>query len=316
MKIIVTGGAGFVGSHVVPKLQSEHEVLIIDSLHSYYDPRWKQRRLEKLLTHPQVDWDKMDVCNQKGLRDVFQSFRPDIVIHLAAIPGVQASLLDPAAYVDVDVKGTVNLLALSHEYQVSRFVFASSSSVYGTQGTRPCEESEGLEPISPYAASKAAAEMYCQTYQRLYGLPVTIVRPFTVYGPEQRPDMALWTFAKQIWEGKPITLYGDDIGRDYTYVEDTARGIVKAALMEKAVNRIYNLGSGRVVLIRDLISLLERGLGKKAIIVKKELPPGDVPMTWADPIRSKTELGFEAHVSIEEGIHRFTEWFLNEGVYR
>jgi UDP-glucuronate 4-epimerase len=316
MKIMITGGAGFVGSHVVKKLKNEHDILIVDSLHPYYDPKWKQKRLDMLLTNENVQWRKVDICQQQELEDAFSSFQPECVIHLAAIPGVQPSLQDPAAYVDVDVKGTVHLLSLAAKYRVSRFVFASSSSVYGANGMRPCREDEELQPVSPYAAAKAAAEMFCQTYQRLYDLPVTIVRPFTVYGPEQRPDMALWKFATKIYHGEPLVIYKGGIGRDYTYVTDIADGVVKAALLPAARNRTYNLGNGKVIAIHDLVLEIENALERRAIIEWCDLPPGDVPMTWADTTRAEEELGFRAQVSITEGIQRFAEWFLQEGVRR
>lgn len=310
MKMLVTGGAGFIGSQLVDQLRLVHEVMIVDSLHSYYDPAWKQRRLNGLLEDASVSWVCADICDEDQLKPVFEFFRPERVIHLAAMPGVQPSLSDPALYVDVDVKGTVQLLSLSAEYEVSRFVFASSSSVYGANGDHPCKEGDVLEPVSPYAAAKAAGEIYCRTYERLYGLPVTINRLFTVYGPEQRPDMALWKFSKQLFMGQPIKLYGVNVGRDYTYIADTVDGFVRAVTLEQAAGRTYNIGSGRIILIQEVIRLLEAAFGRKAQIEYQELPRGDVPLTWADTEQAERELGFKASVSIAEGIQRFVTWFL------
>jgi UDP-glucuronate 4-epimerase len=316
MKMMITGGAGFVGSHVVKRLQGDHDILIVDSLHPYYSPGWKQRRLNSMAGYKNIQWRKVDICNQEALEALYAFFQPDCVVHLAAIPGVQPSLEDPAAYVDVDVKGTVNLLSLAAKYQTSRFVFASSSSVYGAHVAGPSQEDEELQPVSPYAAAKAAGEMFCRTYQRLYNLPTTIVRPFTVYGPEQRPDMALWKFAMKIYHGEPIIVYKGRIGRDYTYVTDIADGIAKAALLPAARNKTYNLGNGKVVPIQNLVLEIENALERKAIIEWRDLPPGDVPMTWADTTRAEQELGFRAMVPITEGIRRFADWFLQEGVKR
>mgnify|MGYP001168788048 FL=1 len=315
MKILITGGAGFIGSHVVEKLH-DHQVLIVDSLDPYYDPKWKKERLNKLLKLPHVQWRHVDILTFSELEKVFHFFQPDRVIHLAAMPGVQPSLVHPAKYVDVDVKGTVHVLSLAAQFGVSRFVFASSSSVYGPAVNRPCREDDELQPVSPYAAAKAAAEMYCRTYQRLYHLPVTIVRPFTVYGPEQRPDMALWKFVMKMMNGEPITLYRGAMGRDYTYVSDIADGIVRACFRPQAVNRTYNLGNGCVVPLEKLVAELEKAIGKRAVIEWRDLPAGDVPLTWADTTRAEQELEFRAQVSLSEGIRLFADWFWEEGVKR
>ena len=316
MRIMVTGGAGFVGSHVVRRLLLEHEVLVVDNLDPYYAPAWKQQRLAELIPHPHFRWEQIDILDSPRLRQAFADFRPDRVLHLAALPGVQPSLHDPAAYVDVDVKGTVNLLALSAEHEVERFLFVSSSSVYGNEIEGPCAEEQALRPVSPYAAAKAAGETFARTYERLYGLPVTIVRPFTVYGPEQRPDMAIFKFATNILRGEPITVYGEGIGRDYIFVEDVADGMVRAALTEQAAGRTYNVGSGQSVLIRDVVADLERALGQAARIEWRDLPKGDVPRTWANMQRAGAELGFQASVPFAEGLRRFVEWYKQEGVRR
>ncbi|MGB8957309.1 MAG: NAD-dependent epimerase/dehydratase family protein [Tumebacillaceae bacterium] len=316
MRIMVTGGAGFVGSHVVRRLLPEHEVLVVDNLDPYYAPAWKQQRLDELIPHPNFRWSRIDILDAASLHHAFAAFRPDRVLHLAALPGVQPSLLDPAAYVDVDVKGTVNLLALSAEHGVERFLFVSSSSVYGTEIEGPCAEDRELRPVSPYAAAKAAGETFARTYERLYGLPVTIVRPFTVYGPEQRPDMAMFKFATSILRGEPITVYGKEIGRDYIFVEDVADGMVRAALAEQAAGRTYNIGSGQPVLIRDVVAELERTLGRTARVEWRDLPMGDVPRTWANMQRAQTELSFQARVPFAAGLQRFVEWYKQEGVGR
>jgi len=313
MRILVTGGAGFVGSHVVGELARAHEVLVVDSLDPYYDPAWKRRRLERLLAEAGVAWHQTDICDLERLRESFQSWRPELVFHLAAVPGVMPSLARPGHYVDVDVKGTVNLLALAAEHEVGRFVFVSSSSVYGPDVSGPCREEDPLRPVSPYAAAKVAGETFARMYERLHGVPVTVVRPFTVYGPEQRPDMALYQWAQAIQAGQPITLYrdavGEAVGRDYTYVRDVADGIVRAGLLPQAAHQTYNIGRGQFVRTSEVVAALETAFGQRAHVKWRGLPKGDVAKTWADTTKAEQELGFRAQVDVPDGVRAFAAWY-------
>lgn len=314
MKIIVTGGAGFIGYHLCRSLLQRQEVqsvVIVDSLHDYYDPAVKAARIERLSRDKKLRFYKQDILEQDGMHRLFQLHRPDAVIHLAAIPGVRGSLRQPLTYVDVDVKGTVQMLELARQFAVSKFIFASSSSVYGEkQAMRPFREAEvDLQVASPYAASKLAAEIFCRTYAQLYGLAVTSLRFFTVYGPEQRPDMAISRFLRQLLGGEPLTLYDVNSIRDYTYVDDIVAGI-EAALELMQGWQVYNLGSGKPVTLPELVQALEQIAGKPAQISISGAQIGDVSATWADISAAREKLGWQPTVTLEEGLRRFYHWWL------
>ncbi|MBO8164843.1 MAG: NAD-dependent epimerase/dehydratase family protein [Brevibacillus sp.] len=312
-KIVVTGGAGFIGCHLCRSLARSglsDEVIIVDSLHPYYDPALKRKRLDELTKLPGISYYPGDILDAEQMDKLFQTERPEAVIHLAAIPGVRRSLAEPLLYIDADVKGTVQLLELCRRYSVPRFLFASSSSVYGEKkADRPFREEEaGLAVVSPYAASKLAAEVFLRTYADLYGLNVTVLRFFTVYGPEQRPDMAISRFVSQLTKGEPLTLYDPGSLRDYTYVEDIVRGI-EAALIHSAGWQVYNLGSGRPTSLVELVRLLEQVSGQKTSTVVLGKQPGDVSGTWADISAARHRLNWAPVVSLEEGLARFWKWW-------
>ena len=250
------------------------------------------------------------------LRETVSSVRPDAIIHLAARAGVRPSIEHPRLYEQVNVAGTVNLLELCREFQVSRLIFGSSSSVYGAGSQAPfSEEQIGLRPISPYAATKLAGELFCYTYAHLYSLPVMALRFFTVYGPRQRPDLAIHKFVARIEAGKPLPIFGDgETGRDYTYVDDIVAGVLGAleynfASTKGAPFEICNLGNSQPVKLSELVRMLERAAGKKAIVQRESPQQGDVPLTWADISKAGKLLGYHPQTSLEEGLKKFVAWY-------
>jgi UDP-glucuronate 4-epimerase len=317
-QVLVTGGAGFIGSHCCERLLERGDAItVLDKFDDFYDPALKRRNVAALTARP--DTAKRfrvvegDIRDAALLRRVFDQTRFDAVLHLAAMAGVRPSLEKPALYFDVNVTGTSNLLEETRRTGVRRFVFGSSSSVYGVNENVPFREDDPVEkPISPYAVSKRCGELLAFSHHRLYGTACACLRFFTVYGPRQRPEMAIHRFASLIDAGKPITLYGDGGSRrDYTYVSDIVDGAV-AALDRIDGFRIYNLGESRTVELRELVELLEAALGKKAVIDRKSDQPGDVPITFADVSRARAELDYRPQVPIEEGIRRFVAWFRAE----
>lgn len=316
MKLMITGGAGFIGSHLCEfalKQEQIERVVAVDSFHPYYDPAIKRKRMADMMTLPRFSLAETDILDTDAMRALLEREKPDAIIHLAAIAGVRGSLTDPLGYVDVDVKGTVQMLELARLHQIKRVVVASSSSVYGERPTdKPfCESDADLNPISPYAASKAAAELFCRMYTQLYGMHVTALRFFTVYGPGQRPDMAISTFMHRIMNDEPIALYDLRSIRDYTYVGDIVRGIW-AALQQVNGWRIYNLGSGHPVNLLELVKTLEEVTGKTAQTEQKGAQPGDVSGTWANTERAYRELGWRAEISLSEGLKRYCDWWLRQ----
>ncbi|MCX6884196.1 MAG: SDR family NAD(P)-dependent oxidoreductase [Verrucomicrobia bacterium] len=312
MNILVTGGAGFIGSHVCERLlHCGHEVWAFDDLNPFYDPQLKRQNLEEIrsLGRP-FEFVHGDLCDAAGLDRLFAGTRFDQVIHLAARAGVRPSLEQPALYQRVNVEGTVNLLESARKNGVGKVTIASSSSVYGVNSKVPFEEKDPIfQAISPYAASKLACEALGHVYHHLYGMDVAMLRFFTVYGPRQRPDLAIHKFARLIRAGKPIPVFGDgSTARDYTYVEDTLSGIL-ACTEHQFGFEIFNLGESQTVTLSRLISLLEEALGKKAVIDRQSPQPGDVPVTFADVSKAQAMLGYQPRVGIEEGIGRFVEWF-------
>jgi UDP-glucuronate 4-epimerase len=309
--VLVTGCAGFIGSNVTELLLSQGlRVVGIDNMNDAYDPRLKEWRLQKLRRHRALEFHRIDLTNAPDLHGVFEKSAPfSSVIHLAARAGVRQSVENPWVYVDTNLTGTLNLLEICRQRDVNKLVLASTSSLYG--GTNPVpfrEDADTNAPLSPYAASKKAAEGFCYTYHALYGLDVTIVRYFTVYGPAGRPDMSLFRFVQRISEGRPITVFGDGRqSRDFTHVDDIARGT--CAALRPLGFEIVNLGSDRPVVLAEAISMIEVLVGHKAEIQRQALHPADVPATWADVGKARRLLGWQPMVSFREGLSRLVSWY-------
>ncbi|WP_036226258.1 NAD-dependent epimerase/dehydratase family protein [Mesoaciditoga lauensis] len=311
MRILVTGGAGFIGSSLCDKLIERGDYVInLDNLNNYYDPKIKWQNIQEVINSPNYKLYVGDVRDRKILSQIFEVEKPGVVVHLAAMAGVRNSLKDPLDYVDVDVKGTVNLLEFSRKYGIEKFVFGSSSSVYGKNTKVPFKEDDPLEgQVSPYAASKRAGEIYCQTYSEMYNMKISCLRFFTVYGPRQRPEEAIHLFTKLISEGKPIPVFGDGTSkRDYTYVDDVVEGIIKAIDTDYEFE-IFNIGNSGTITLENLIKLLESTIGKKAIIDRKPFQLGDVQITYADISKARKILRYEPKTKIEEGVKKFWEWY-------
>lgn len=310
--ILVTGGAGFIGSHLIERLIDNYKVICLDNFDDFYDRKVKEQNIKALREHQNFRFYEADIREVESLRRAFEENKITSIVHLAAKAGVRPSLENPAGYVKTNINGTVNVLELAKEFKVPKFVFGSSSSVYGSAPELVPfrEELPTVKPVSPYAATKSAGEQICHVYHHLYGMQIICLRFFTVYGPRQRPDLAIHKFAKLIQQGKEITMFGDgSTSRDYTFVSDIIDG-VEAAIKKEVTYEIVNLGGSRTVKLNYLIELLEKSLNKKAIIKQEDYQPGDVPITYASAEKAKKLLGFEAKVRIEEGIEKFTEWFL------
>jgi UDP-glucuronate 4-epimerase len=312
MNFLVTGGAGFIGSHLCERLLHEgHSVWAFDDLNNFYAPAIKQANLRVLqsLARP-FTFIHGDVTDRAAVEELFRDTQFDQVIHLSARAGVRPSLAEPALYQRVNVEGTVNLLEATRARGVRKLIIASSSSVYGVNSKVPFAEDDPIfRPISPYAASKLACEALGHVYHHLYGMDIVMLRFFTVYGPRQRPDLAIHKFAQLITAGKPIPVFGDgSTARDYTYITDTVDGIM-AATRGPFGYQIVNLGESQTVKLSYLIELLERALGKKAILDRQPPQPGDVPITFANIEKARALLGYEPRVKIEKGIEKFVQWF-------
>jgi UDP-glucuronate 4-epimerase len=310
--ILITGGAGFIGSHLTETLlQKGHKVICLDNFNDYYDPLIKRGNIESVGKHPDYHLYEGDILDLDLLHTIFDSDNIDTVVHLAARAGVRPSLLDPRLYQQVNVEGTNNLLEISRQFSISKFVFASSSSVYGKNEKVPFSETDFVDhPISPYAATKKACELLCYTYHHLYGIPLTCLRFFTVYGPRQRPDMAIHKFTKSIYFDKKITMFGDGKSRrDYTYITDIIDGICKS-IEHCETYHIYNLGESKTVELKSLIDLIASALGKAPQIEMYPVQPGDVPITFADITKARQEIGYDPKVDIELGIRNYVNWFV------
>jgi UDP-glucuronate 4-epimerase len=312
MNFLVTGGAGFIGSHVCERLlQAGHAVWAFDDLNDFYDPQIKRRNIQEVQSQSKTfQFVPGDLTDRTALDALFGSQKFAQVIHLAARAGVRPSLAEPALYQRVNVEGTVNVLEAARRSGVKKLIIASSSSVYGVNAKVPFSEGDPIfSAISPYAASKLACEALGHVYHHVYGLDIAMLRFFTVYGPRQRPDLAIHKFAKLIQAGKPIPVFGDGTtARDYTYVTDTVDGIMACTQQEFGFE-IFNLGESQTVTLNKLIELLEHFLGKKAVIDRQPLQPGDVPITFADISKSRAKLGYHPSVKIERGIRLFVDWF-------
>ncbi len=312
--ILVTGAAGFIGSKVVELLLAEgYKVVGLDNLNDAYDVRLKEWRLRQLEGRPGFEFRKVDICDREALSGVFGGTAGSppfaAVINLAARAGVRSSLEIPEAFFETNVNGTLHLLELCRHRGVKKFVLASSSSLYGESKELPYREDANTDhPISPYAASKKAAETLAYAYHHLFGLDVTVFRYFTVYGPAGRPDMSLFRFVQWISEGRPVTLFGDGMqSRDFTYVDDIARGTI--AGLEPLGFEVINLGSDKPVVLIDAVRLVEKLVGRKAAIVSKPRHPADVPATWAEVTKARTLLGWEGRVRFEEGCEELVHWY-------
>lgn len=309
--ILITGGAGFIGSNLVDRLLEQgHTVLCIDDFNDFYDPRIKRKNIEDHLKNPRYTLVEADIRDTKKIFDTFTAFKPQIVVHLAARAGVRPSLSEPLLYQDTNVKGTTNILEASRMAGVKRILFASSSSVYGNNEKVPFSETDPVDnPISPYAATKKAGELLCYTYHHLYKIPIACLRFFTVYGPRQRPEMAIHSFIRSIDEGKKIKMFGaGDTFRDYTYVEDIVSGIL-GCLTAPLSYDIINLGNSQTVSLKDLISTIQHALGKKAVIEQLPEQPGDVKRTFADTHKAQRLFGYAPKTSIVSGITKMVDWY-------
>jgi UDP-glucuronate 4-epimerase len=313
MKILVTGGAGFIGSHFSAKcLQLGHSVAVMDDFNDFYDPSIKRANIAGL--GGGVEVHEMDIRDEARVRDVVKRGGFDTIVHLAARAGVRPSIKEPRLYIETNIIGTYNLLEAARETGIGRFICASSSSVYGVLKTAPFREDMALtSTISPYAATKLAVEQVCSNYSHLYGMRTVNLRFFTVYGPGQRPDLAIHKFTKLILEGKPIDQYGDgSTRRDYTYIDDIVQGVVACLSYEGQLCDVFNLGESQTTTLNELIAVIEQTLGKKAVINRMPDQPGDVPLTYADIAKAKALLGYDPHTKIAEGIPKFVEWYLKK----
>jgi UDP-glucuronate 4-epimerase len=312
MNFLVTGGAGFIGSHVCERLLRDgHSVWAFDDLNPFYDPQFKRANLREIqsLAKP-FEFFHGDITDAAALHEIFSTVKFDQVIHLAARAGVRPSLEQPALYQRVNIEGTVNVLEAARKTGVKKIIVASSSSVYGVNAKVPFSESDPIfSAISPYAASKLACEALGHVYHHVHKMDVAMLRFFTVYGPRQRPDLAIRKFATLIAAGKPIPVFGDgSTARDYTFVTDTVDGVIAATKKEFGFE-IFNLGESETVTLSRLIELLEAALGKKAVIDRQPMQPGDVPVTFADISKARAKLGYAPKIKFEQGIKLFADWF-------
>lgn len=310
MKYLVTGCAGFIGWKVTEfLLAAGHTVVGVDNINTAYDTQVKQWRLKQIEDTPNFEFHRSDICDRDAVRGIFNTHY-DAVINLAARAGVRQSVENPWVYVDTNVTGTLNLLEFCREFEVNKFVLASTSSLYGANNLLPfSEEANTDQPLSPYAASKKGAESLCHSYHHLYGIDVTIFRFFTVYGPAGRPDMSAFRFVQWISEGKPVIVYGDgkQSSRDYTYLEDIARGVI--AGLKPLKYEVINLGSDSPIVLIDTIRVIEELVGKEAELSHQPFHPADVRATWADIRKAEKLLGWRPQVTFREGITALVEWY-------
>ncbi len=311
MNILVTGAAGFIGSHVCENFIKQNNTVVgIDNFDPFYSRKIKNLNLEQLLLNNKFRFYETDIQNKEALNSIFSSNKIDMVIHLAAKAGVRPSIDSISEYYEVNVNGTVNLLESMRNNGVSKMLFASSSSIYGNNVKVPFSENDPVDhPISPYASTKKSGELLCHVYCHLYNFDITCLRFFTVFGPRQRPDLAIHKFTKLIDEGIPLPFYGDGTtSRDYTYIDDIVNGI-SCALKTIDGYRIYNLGESRVINLKNLVETIEKLLGKKAVLKLLPLQPGDVKTTYADISKARKEIGYAPKFDIESGIREFINWY-------
>ena len=310
-KILITGAAGFIGSHLTEALLARGDQVIgLDNFNDYYDPAVKRNNLQQAMTQDAFSLEEVDICDEPALRQCFEDHQPEVVVHLAARAGVRPSIQDPNLYHRVNVIGGQHILDACREYKPSHLVFASSSSVYGGSTDVPFTESDPvMRPISPYAATKRMNELQAHVYSHLYGLNVTMLRFFTVYGPRQRPDMAIHKFTDRILKGEAIPVFGDgSTRRDFTYIDDIVDGLLRCVDRPFAYE-IFNLGEHHTTTLTELIALIEKHVGTKAIIDRQPLQAGDVSITYANIDHARDLLGYAPRFSMDEGIARFVDWY-------
>lgn len=315
MNILVTGGAGFIGSNLCEKLAGAGEKIIcIDNFNDYYNPKIKEENLRSLESSANFTLYRMDILDREKLEEVFTKHHFDMIIHLAARAGVRPSISNASLYEAVNVQGTINILECCRKYGIGKLIFASSSSVYGGNKKIPFSEDDIVDrPISPYAATKKAGELICYTYSHLFNISVYCYRFFTVYGPRQRPEMAIHKFTRLITEEKPIEIFGDGTSsRDYTYVEDIV-DVIASNLENVKGYEIINLGNSNPVKVTELIKFIEKAANKKAQVKYASVQAGDVPVTYADILKAKKMLKYNPKTRIEEGINKFTAWYMDAG---
>lgn len=314
MNVIVTGGAGFIGNHLVKKLISKGEhVFCVDNFNTYYNPEIKWINISPIKSNPLFNLIETDIRNKDKLNKMICENKIHAIVHLAALPGVSYSMKEPALYMENNVLGTLDILEYARKYNIAKVILGSSSSVYGNQNKYPVKENAVPSPLSPYAASKTAAEMLCDIYRRNYGISVIKLRFFNVYGPSQRPDMALYKFTDSIVNNKPITVYGDGSSqRDYTYISDIVNGINLTLYAKHTNYDLYNLAYSKPVKLNYLIELIEKYLGKKARIIHVPYKKEDPLITYADNNRIQREFDFTPRVNIDEGVRKFIKWYLDE----
>lgn len=314
MTVLITGGAGFIGSTLADELLLQNEkIIIIDNFNDYYDPQIKEDNVKNNLNNKNYKLYRGDICDRALVKELFENNQIDKVVHIAARAGVRPSLKDPLEYIRSNIDGTVNILENMQRNNVKNLVFASSSSVYGNcKAEKFSEDLKVTEPISPYAATKLACEQIIYTYSKLYGIKSVCLRFFTVFGPKQRPDLAIRKFTELIEQDKPIPVYGDGTTmRDYTFIDDIVCGIISAMKYDKTPYEIINLGGGSPVTLTQMIETIEKVLGKKAIIDRLPMQPGDVDKTVSDITKARKLLNYNPKTSFEEGIKKFVEWKRN-----
>jgi len=313
-KVLITGGAGFIGSHTTEALLARgDEVICLDNFNDYYSPARKHKNAASFEGYHLYRLYEGDIRDAAMLDALFAAEQPDKVIHIAAMAGVRYSIQHPELYESVNVRGLLNTLEVIRRHEVSNFVFASSSSVYGADSPVPFREDAPCErPVSPYAATKRAGELLCHTYHHLYGLRCTCLRFFTVYGPRGRPDMAPYLFTRWVFDGEPLKMFGDGTTyRDYTFIDDIVAGVV-AALDADLSYEIINLGNSQTVMLRDFVELVEELTGHRANIVHMPPQPGDVPRTYADVSKARRLLGYDPKTPFAEGMAHFVDWYRKE----
>ena len=311
MRILITGGAGFIGSQLAKTLlEKKHEIIVIDNLNDYYDSAIKRANVEMLSAYETFTFVKGDIREITDLEDIFSKNKINQVVHLAAQAGVRHSIQDPKLYYDVNVTGTLNILETMRKFACKKMIFGSSSSVYGNNKISPFSEAHPVDnPISPYAATKKSGELLCYTYHHLYNFDIFCLRFFTVFGPGQRPEMAIAKFTDDILNGKDIHMYGDGSSeRDYTYVEDIVDGIILSMKKLRGYD-IFNLGESTTISLKDLIRLIEKSCGVDSHITQLPMQAGDVSITYADISKAKEVLGYEPKITMEQGVANYVNWF-------